>query len=144
VHPRFGVILSGAGGALERLLPPFKLGVGGRLGSGAQWMSWIALDDVIGALHFLLFTPSLSGPVNVTSPQPVTNAVFAKTLGHVLGRPAVAAVPSLVLKLTFGEMAETMLLAGQRAVPKKLEAAGFEFRHPLLEEALRFELGKAD
>jgi uncharacterized protein (TIGR01777 family) len=142
VHPRMGVILAAHGGALERMLPPFKLGMGGKLGSGAQWMSWIALDDLIGALHFLLFTPSLSGPVNVTSPNPVTNAVFAKTLGHVLGRPAIAAVPSLVLKLTFGEMAETMLLAGQRVVPRKLEAAGFEFRYPRLEEALRWELGK--
>lgn len=144
VHPRMGVVLAAHGGILERLLPPFRLGMGGKLGSGAQWMSWIALDDLIGALHFLLFTPSLSGPVNVTSPNPVTNAVLAKTLGHVLGRPAIAAVPSLVLKLTFGEMAETMLLVGQRVVPRKLEAAGFEFRHPQLEEALRFELGKSD
>lgn len=142
VHPRMGVVLAAHGGILERLLPPFKLGMGGKLGSGAQWMSWIALDDLIGALHFLLFTPSLSGPVNVTSPNPVTNAGLAKTLGHVLGRPAIAAVPSLVLKLTFGEMADTMLLAGQRVLPRKLEAAGFEFRHPKLEEALRWELGK--
>lgn len=144
VLPRMGVILAADGGVLERLLPPFKLGVGGKLGSGMQWMSWIALDDVIGALHFLLLTPSLSGPVNLTSPNPVTNATFARTLGHVLNRPAVAAVPSLVLKLTFGEMAETMLLAGQRAVPTRLEEAGFTFRHPQLEEALRWELGKTD
>lgn len=141
VHPRFGVILSPAGGALERLLPPFRLGAGGKIASGRQWMSWVALDDVIGALHFLLFTDSLAGPVNVTSPNPVTNAEFARTLGHVLRRPAIATVPALALKLMFGEMAEVMLLGGQRVLPRRLTAAGFRFRHPTLEEALRWELG---
>ena len=142
VHPRSGVVLSAGGGALARLLPPFKLGAGGKIGSGKQWMSWIALDDVVGALHFLLFTDSLAGPVNVTSPNPVTNAEFGRTLGHVLHRPALATVPALALRLMYGEMADTMLLAGQRVLPRKLQAAGFTFRHPELEEALRWELGK--
>lgn len=143
VHARFGVILSTAGGALERLLPPFRLGAGGKIAGGRQWMSWVSHDDTIGALHFLLFTDSLSGPVNVTAPNPVTNAEFARTLGRVLRRPALATVPALVLKLMFGEMAEVMLLHGQRVLPRKLAAAGFAFRHPTLEEALRWELGRA-
>jgi uncharacterized protein (TIGR01777 family) len=142
VHPRLGVVLSPAGGALERLLPPFRLGAGGKLASGRQWMSWIALDDVVGALHFLLYTDSLAGPVNLTAPNAVTNADFAHTLGRVLHRPALATVPALALRLMFGEMADTMLLAGQRVLPRKLLAAGFTFSHPTLEEALRFELGR--
>ena len=142
VHPRLGVVLSPAGGALERLLPPFRMGAGGKIASGRQWMSWIALDDVVRALHFLLVTDSLAGPVNLTAPNPVTNADFARTLGHVLHRPAVATVPALALRLMFGEMADTMLLAGQRVLPRKLLAAGFTFRHQTLEEALRWELGK--
>ena len=143
VHPRFGVILSARGGALERLLPPFQLGAGGKIASGKQWMSWISLDDVVGALHFLLYTDSLAGPVNLTAPNPLTNADFGHVLGHVLHRPAVATVPAFALRMMFGEMADTMLLAGQRVLPRKLLAAGFQFRHPTLEEALRWELGKA-
>jgi uncharacterized protein (TIGR01777 family) len=142
VHPRFGVVLSAGGGALERLLQPFRLGAGGKLGNGKQWMSWISLDDAIGALHFLLFTESLVGPVNIVAPAPVTNAEFARVLGHVLHRPALATVPALALRLMFGEMANTMLLAGQRVLPRKLQRAGFTFRHPTLEEALRWELGR--
>jgi uncharacterized protein (TIGR01777 family) len=142
VHPRFGVVLSPAGGALARLLPAFKLYGGGRLGSGRQYMSWIALDDVVGALHHALFTETLAGPVNVVAPNPVTNEQFGKTLGHVLGRPARLAVPGFVLRGMFGEMAEAMLLAGQRVAPRRLMESGFEFRHPTLEEALRFELGR--
>jgi uncharacterized protein (TIGR01777 family) len=141
VHPRFGVVLSPRGGALAKLLPPFRLGAGGKLGSGQQWMSWVALEDVIGALHFLLFTASLAGPVNVVAPAPVTNEEFSRTLARVLGRPALATVPPFVLRLMFGEMADTMLLAGQRAMPAVLEAAGFRFGHSDLEAALRFELG---
>ena len=143
VHPRLGVVLSPAGGALERLLVPFRLGAGGKIGSGKQWMSWVSLDDTLGALHFLLFTDSLHGPVNVVAPNPVTNADFGHTLGHVLHRPALATVPPFALHLMFGEMADVMLLAGQRVLPRRLLEAGFEFRHPRLEEALRFELGKA-
>ena len=142
VHPRFGVVLNQSGGALERLLPPFRMGAGGKLSHGRQWMSWISLDDAVGALHFLLATHTLAGPVNVTAPNPVTNADFSHTLGHVLHRPAMATVPALALRLMFGEMADTMLLAGQRVLPRKLLAAGFQFRHPTLEEALRHELGR--
>jgi uncharacterized protein (TIGR01777 family) len=143
VHPRFGVVLSPRGGALKALLPPFQMGGGGKLGNGKQWMSWIALDDAIGALHHLLLTDTLVGPVNVTAPSPATNAEFSKTLGHVLGRPAAITVPRLALKAMFGEMAEVMLLRGQRAIPRRLTESGFTFRHPTLEGALRFELGKS-
>jgi uncharacterized protein len=142
VHPRFGVVLSARGGALAKLLTPFRLGAGGKLGSGQQWMSWISLDDTVGALQFLLFTESLAGPVNLTAPAPVTNEEFSRTLAHVLGRPALATVPPFALRLMFGEMADAVLLAGQRAAPSALVAAGFEFRHPGLEAALRFELGE--
>lgn len=142
VHPRLGVVLSPRGGALERLLPPFQMGGGGKIGSGKQWMSWIALDDAIGALHHLTFTESLDGPVNLTAPAPATNAEFSKTLAHVLHRPAAVTVPGFALKAMFGEMAEVMLLKGQRVLPKRLLASGFVFRHPTLEEALRFELGR--
>jgi uncharacterized protein (TIGR01777 family) len=142
VHPRFGVVLSPAGGALAKLLPPFKLYGGGKLGSGKQWMSWVALDDVVGALHHLLFTESLAGPVNVVTPNPVTNEEFGQTLGRVLHRPAKLTVPGFVVRAMFGEMGETMLLAGQRLVPRRLLESGFRFRYPTLEEALRFELGR--
>jgi uncharacterized protein (TIGR01777 family) len=141
-HARFGLVLSPAGGALAKLLPSFKLYGGGKLGSGRQWTSWIALDDVIGALHHILFTDSLSGPVNVVAPNPVTNEQFGKTLGRVLGRPSAVTVPAFVIRAMFGEMADAMLLAGQRVVPRKLLESGFEFRFPELEAALRWELGK--
>ncbi|MFL5577844.1 MAG: TIGR01777 family oxidoreductase [Gemmatimonadaceae bacterium] len=144
VHPRFGVVMSASGGALERLLPPFRLGAGGKIASGRQWMSWISLDDAVAALHFLLRAGSLAGPVNVTAPNPVTNAEFARTLGRVLHRPAVATVPALALKLMYGEMAEVMLLGGVRALPRRLTEAGFRFRHPTLEEALRREVGAGE
>jgi uncharacterized protein (TIGR01777 family) len=142
VHPRMGVVLSPRGGALERLLPPFQMGGGGKIGSGKQWMSWISLHDAISALHHLLFTESLDGPVNVTAPAPVTNAEFSHTLAHVLGRPALVTVPGFALKMMYGEMAEVMLLAGQRVLPERLLASGFAFHHPTLEQALRFELGR--
>jgi uncharacterized protein (TIGR01777 family) len=142
VHPRLGVVLSPKGGALERLLPPFQLGGGGKIGSGRQWMSWVSLDDTIGALQHLLFTESLSGPVNVTAPNPATNEEFSRTLAHVLGRPALITVPGFALKAMFGEMAEVMLLAGQRVLPRRLLESGFAFRHAALEQALRFELGR--
>ena len=144
VHPRLGVVLSPRGGALQRLLPPFQMGGGGKIGSGRQWMSWISLDDAIGALQHLAFTESLSGPVNVTAPNPVTNEEFARTLAHVLGRPALITVPAFALKAMFGEMAEVMLLAGQRVLPRRLAGSGFTFRHPTLEQALRFELGREE
>ena len=137
---RSGIVLSPHGGALERLLPPFRLGVGGPIGTGRQWMSWIALDDHLGAMEHALATTGLHGPVNLVSPNPVTNAEFATTLGRVLGRPALVPVPSFALELLYGEMARATILAGQRVLPKALLRSGFTFAHPTLEEALRFEL----
>jgi uncharacterized protein (TIGR01777 family) len=139
---RQGGVLSPRGGALARLLPPFRLGGGGKIGDGRQWMSWIALDDAIGALEHLVFTDEARGPFNVVAPQPVTNAQFAHALGHVLHRPAIMTVPEFALKLAFGEMAEAMLIAGQRASCERLVASGYRFRHPELEQALRFELSR--
>jgi hypothetical protein len=144
VHPRMAVVITPKGGVLQRLLPPFKLGLGGKIGRGDNWVSWVALDDAVGALHFLLLADALRGPVNVAAPAPVTNAELARTLGHVLHRPSVATVPEFAVRLVLpGGQADEMALASQRAVPRALEAAGFRFRHPTLEAALRFELGRA-
>jgi uncharacterized protein (TIGR01777 family) len=139
---RIGVVLSARGGALARLLPPFRLGAGGPVGSGRQAMSWIALDDLVGAVHHVLFDDAVSGPVNATAPAPVTNADFARTLGRVLGRPAVLPLPAPAVRLAFGAMGDEMLLAGQRVLPARLEAARFAFAFPALEGALRHELGR--
>jgi uncharacterized protein (TIGR01777 family) len=122
---RSGVVLSPHGGALAKLLPPFRLGLGGPIGSGRQWMSWIALDDHLRAIEYALASTVLAGAVNFVAPNPVTNADFATTLGRVLTRPAVVPIPSFALELLYGEMAR----------------AGFEYAHPTLEQALRFELG---
>jgi len=141
VRTRFGLILTPHAGLLERLLVPFRLGAGGRIGSGRAWMSVVALDDVVRALRFALVTDTLRGPVNVVGPEPVTNADFSHTLGHVIHRPAVAVVPEFAVKLLLGaEQAEEMALASQRVVPRALLDAGFQFRHPTAEDALRFEL----
>jgi uncharacterized protein (TIGR01777 family) len=137
---RTGIVLSPHGGALERLLPPFRLGVGGPIGSGRQWMSWIALDDHLRAMEHAIATTGLHGPVNLVAPNAVTNTEFAATLGRVLGRPAVLTVPSFALELLYGEMARATILAGQRVLPKALLRNGFHFDYPTLEEALRFEL----
>ena len=142
VHLRFGVILSTKGGALAKMLPPFRLGGGGVLGSGRQWMSWVSLEDAIGAVRHALDDESASGPVNVVAPVPVTNREFTKTLGRVLGRPTVVPMPAFAARLMFGEMADALLLASQRVQPERLAAAGFEFRHPDLESALRHTLGR--
>jgi len=142
VHPRFGIILTPEGGALAKMLPTARAGVSGPLGSGDQWMSWIALDDVLGVLHHLLAHTEISGPVNTVTPAPVRNRDFAHTLGDVLGRPAVLPVPAFALKLLFGEMAEATLLASTRVVPTALEASGYQFRYPTLDAALRHALGK--
>ncbi|MBM4378178.1 MAG: TIGR01777 family oxidoreductase [Deltaproteobacteria bacterium] len=142
VKPRVGVVLSPAGGALHKMLPPFKLGGGGPQGSGQQWMSWIHLDDLVGLLHHALFDEEMSGPVNAVSPGALRNADFAHTLGHVLGRPAVVPLPALAIRAAFGEMGEAVLLAGQRVRPAKAQAAGFTFLYPQLEGALRMLLGK--
>jgi uncharacterized protein (TIGR01777 family) len=139
---RFGIVLSPAGGALARMLPPFRLGVGGPLGSGRQVMSWVAIDDIVGGIHHALMTETLDGPVNVTAPSPVTNREFATTLGRVLGRPAAIPVPAAALRLAFGEMADAAVLASARVLPARLQASGYTFRYPDLEGALRFVLGR--
>jgi uncharacterized protein (TIGR01777 family) len=139
-HLRQGIVLSRDGGALQRLLTPFKLGVGGRVGSGRQWWSWVGLDDVVGAYRFALET-ELEGPVNVTSPNPATNAEFVKAVGRALGRPAVLPLPSFAVSAAFGQMGREMLLEGQRVLPERLTQAGFTFAHPALDEALAAALG---
>ena len=135
VIPRIGVVLGRDGGALAKMLPAFRLGLGGPLGSGAQWMSWIHLDDLVELLLFLL-NEAAGGPVNATAPQPVTNREFARTLGRALCRPAWAWVPAPVLRTLLGEMAEELLLTGQRVLPQRALAMGFRFRYPTLPEAL--------
>jgi uncharacterized protein (TIGR01777 family) len=142
VHARTGLVLGRTGGALARLLPPFRAGLGGRLGSGRQWMSWITLADHVSVLRFALESGAVAGAVNAVSPSPVTNAEFTATLARVLGRPALAPVPAIALRVLFGEMAVATLLASQRVRPGRLERAGFACEHPELEEALRFELGR--
>jgi uncharacterized protein (TIGR01777 family) len=137
VNARIGVILSPKGGALAKMLTPFKLGLGGKIGDGRQYMSWIALDDVVGAFHFLVAHPTASGPVNLTAPNPATNAEFTKTLGHVLHRPTIFPMPAFAAKLAFGEMADALLLSSTRVAPRALEAAGYAFKLPQLEPALR-------
>ena len=144
VNARFGVILDNNGGALQKMLPPFRMGVGGRIGSGKQWMSWIALDDVIGGIKFALANESVRGPVNFVSPNPVTNAEFTKTLGKVLSRPTIFPIPGFAIKLMFGEMGEALLLGGQRVAPVRLVGGGFEFRYPQLQAALGHILEKSD
>jgi uncharacterized protein (TIGR01777 family) len=137
---RTGIVLSPHGGALAKLLPIFRLGGGGPLGSGQQWMSWIGLADHLSAVEHALFTESIRGPANLVAPNAVTNAEFATTLGRVLTRPALVTVPSFALELLYGEMARETLLGGQRALPRALSASGFEFENPTLEGALRAEL----
>lgn len=142
VNLRFGVMLSATEGALPRLLTPFRLGVGGRLGSGKQFMSWITIDDVVGAILHAMGTETLRGPVNAVAPQPVTNREFTKILGRVLGRPTVFTMPAFAARLAFGQMADELLLCSQRVEPAKLLASGYQFRFPELEGALRHLLGK--
>lgn len=141
VHLRTGIVLNPAGGALGKMLLPFQAGVGGKLGSGKQWMSWISREDWIGAVHHALLTDAVRGAVNLVAPEPVTAATFAATLARVLGRPHLFPVPGFALKALFGEMAEGTILASQRVMPRALEASGFSFAHPSLASALRFELG---
>jgi hypothetical protein len=136
VHLRFGVVLSPKGGALAQMLPIFRAGLGGRLGSGRQWMSWAVLPDVIRAIEFALRTESLSGPVNVVTPNPVTNLEFTRSLGRVLRRPVLFHVPAFALRLAFGEMAEATILESERVTPVCLQAAGFAFEYPELEAGL--------
>jgi uncharacterized protein (TIGR01777 family) len=140
VHPRLGVVLHESGGALARMLPVFRLGAGGRLGDGRQWMSWVAREDAVRALAFLALEASLDGPVNVVAPEPARNAEFTQALGRALGRPAPLAVPGFALELAYGEMARETLLAGQRVRCDRLRSAGFAFRYPTLDEALHAAL----
>ncbi len=142
VHMRTGVVLSPAGGALGQMLLPFKMGVGGRIGSGRQYMSWIDLDDLVGLFQHALYDESLRGPVNATAPHPVTNATFSAALGRALGRPTFIPVPALAVKAAFGQLGTEALLWGQRVVPAKALESGFEFFYEGVEESLRFQLGK--
>lgn len=134
---RIGVVLGKDGGALKKMLPPFRLGLGGPIGSGAQWTSWIALDDLCAAIAFLLADPAARGPYLCVSPRPVTNRDFAKALGRAVHRPALLPVPAFALRLLFGEMADAVLLSSQRALPRRLLEAGFAFAHEDLDGALR-------
>ena len=136
VNARIGLVLSPRGGALAGMLPAFKLGIGGPIGLGRHYMSWISQDDLVEGILFALENPDLEGPVNFTAPEPVTNREFSKTLGRVLHRPAILPVPSILLKLLPGRMAQETLLASARVAPEKLQRAGFKFGHGRLEDAL--------
>lgn len=136
VHLRFGVVLAREGGALRQMLPIFKMGLGGRLGTGRQWMSWIAIDDLTRAVLHILQTESLRGAFNLTSPVPVRNSDFTHALGRALHRPAIFTVPRFALNAAFGQMAEEALLASTRAIPQRLAESGFQFRLPLIDNAL--------
>jgi hypothetical protein len=136
VHLRLGVVLARKEGALAKLLPLFRLGLGGRLGSGQQWMSWINLADAVAAIFFALDTPELAGPLNLTAPAPVTNAAFTRAIGRAVHRPAVLPAPAFALRLALGEMADETLLSSARAIPARLTAAGFKFVYPTIDEAL--------
>jgi uncharacterized protein (TIGR01777 family) len=137
IKTRFGIILAAEGGALEKMLTPFKLGVGGRVGDGQQWMSWIALEDVVGALRYVLDNTLIQGPVNFVAPTPVTNSEFTETLGEVLSRPTFFPMPGFAARLAFGEMADALLLSSTRVEPKQLVDRGYKFRHSTLKAALR-------
>jgi uncharacterized protein (TIGR01777 family) len=139
---RFGIVLSPAGGALKTMLTPFRLGVAGKLGSGRQWMSWVSIDDVVGAIQHALATAELTGVANTVAPNPVTNAEFTKTLGRVLRRPTVLPVPSAALRLALGEFSQEAL-SSARVEPRRLLESGYVFRHHELEQALRHVLGRS-
>lgn len=142
INLRTGIVLSPAGGALAKMLPPFKMGVGGKVGDGKQFMSWIALDDVVGAIEHALTNKRFTGPVNAVSPNPVTNLQFTRTLGSVLRRPTIFPMPALAARMAFGEMADALLLSSTRVQPARLIGSGFQFRYPSLESALRHLLGR--
>ncbi len=142
VHARFGIILDANEGALGKMLTPFRMGIGGRIGDGKQWMSWIDIEDVVNGLTSLIENSSVNGPVNFVAPNPVTNAEFTKTLGRVLSKPTLFPVPAFGVRLAFGEMGDALLLSGQRVRPAVLEENGFVFRWPLLEDALRHLLAR--
>lgn len=137
VNTRFGIILDRKEGALAKMLPPFQMGIGGKVGNGKQWMSWIALDDVVGGLKFLMAETSVNGPVNFVAPNAVTNAEFTKVLGRVLSRPTFFPVPAFGARLAFGEMADALLLSSQKVKPGVLQEKGFQFSWPTLEPVLK-------
>jgi uncharacterized protein len=141
VHPRTGVVLAKGGPLIDKVELPFRLGVGGRVGSGRQYVAWIALEDEIRALRFLLDHDSLEGPVNLTAPDPATNLELTKSIGDVLNRPTVLPIPTVALRLLYGEMGETLATVSQRAIPRRLQEAGFAFEHTLT-SALRAALRK--
>ena len=140
VSMRTGVVLSPKGGALGKMLTPFKLGVGGRIGNGRQWMSWVDVQDMVGAIHFMLQNDLLRGPVNMVAPNPVTNAEFTKALAAVLSRPAIFPVPAFAVKLGFGEIGETALLGSQRVEPRRLTDGGYAFQFSDLRASLKHVL----
>jgi uncharacterized protein (TIGR01777 family) len=143
VHLRTGIVLSSKGGALQRMLTPFKLGLGGRIGSGTQYMSWVSIDDEVGAIVHALTSDSVVGALNATAPSPVTNAEFTHTLGRVLHRPTILPTPLAPLKARFGEeLVQSLLLFSQRVEPAKLRTTGYDFRHVALETALRVILNQ--
>ena len=142
-HPRFGVVLSRSGGALPRFLLPFRLGLGGRVGSGLQWISWVAIGDAVAAILHIIRTEPLAGPINVATPDPLRNRDFTRTHGAVLNRPTMLSVPGAALRLVLGDMADQALLASARVMPERLLASGFQFRHPQLESALRSLLSES-
>jgi uncharacterized protein (TIGR01777 family) len=137
---RLGVVMSADGGALPKMLPPFRLGLGGRLGSGRQWWSWVAVQDVVGAMDHVLNHDELQGPVNTVAPNPVSNAEFTTTLASVLKRPAIFPMPAFAVRLIFGQMGTELFLASQRVEPAKLAASGYQFQHPDLKNALQENL----
>lgn len=134
---RTGIVLGKNGGALSKMIPPFKKALGGPIGDGKQWMSWVHMDDIVGMIRYAIENESLQGPINGTAPEPVTNQVFTKTLAKVLKRPAFFRMPAFIVKLLFGEMGEELLLGGQRVIPDKIMQAGYEFKYPQLENALK-------
>ena len=134
---RTGIVLGKHGGALQKMLLPFKLGLGGKIGSGQQWMPWIHLQDVIGIIEYCLQHNSVNGPINVTAPQPVTNQNFSRALGHALHRPAILPMPAFVIRLLFGQMGTELLLSGKKVLPAKILAEGYTFKYQNLEQALK-------
>ena len=142
VHLRIGLVLSAVGGALATMLFPFRMGLGGVIGSGKQFMSWIAIDDLVAGIAYALTTDALRGPVNAVAPHPITNREFTRTLGRVLSRPTLFPMPAFAARLAFGEMADELLLSSTRVEPARLSSAGYRFRYPTLEGALRHLLGK--
>ena len=140
---RFGVVLSATGGALKKMLTPFKMGLGGIVGSGAQYMSWVSIDDALAAIQHVIATDAIRGPVNLVSPNPVSNRDFTKILGRVLHRPTILPLPAFAARIALGEMADELLLAGARVTPKQLMANNYHFLHPQLQEALQHILRPA-